>query len=94
MTVEVLIGKILEKSKAENVDLLIAAAMVREDVRVAEELTPEVDVNLDKASDFFRAMQSSPKTSARFAEEGFEKASYDEWLIEAKKELHGTTDGE
>ena len=94
MTVEVLIGKILEKSKVENVDLLIAAAMVREDIRVAEELTPEVDVNLDKAGDFFRAMQNSPETSARFASEGFEKASYDEWLIKAKKELHNKADGE
>ena len=93
MTVEVLINKILEKSEETGKDLNISAIMVRDDISKAGELTPEVDVNLDKAGDFFRAMQNSPETSKCFMGEKFEKLSCDEWLIEAKKELHKLNGG-
>ena len=93
MTVEVLINKILEKSEETGKDLNISAIMVRDDILKTGVLTPEDDVNLDKAADFFRAMQNSPETSKLFMSEKFTKLSYDEWLIEARKELRKSNGG-
>ena len=70
MKVEILIKKIFDKSKEVDVDLKVACAQVREDLRTANELTPEVKANLvaaDKlASDYYEEL------CKLYAETGFE----------------------
>ena len=94
MTVEILVNKISEKSKAENVDLKIAAAMVREDIRVSGELTPEIDENLNKAEGLFYRFLNYPDVYARFAEERFTNLSYEDWNAEMDKAKEAKAKGE
>ena len=87
MTVEILIDKISEKSKTEGVDLKIAAAMVREDIRLSGELTPEIDDNLNKADEFFLRLLYNPEIQKEFFEERFENLSCDEWVAKMENPL-------
>ena len=83
MTIEVLIKKIFDKSKEANVDLKVAAAQVREELRANEELTPEVNANLtsaDKlASDYYEELCKV------YAETGFENFELDTFKKEVAK---------
>ena len=83
MTVEVLIKKVFDKSKEANVDLKVACAQVREDLRVADELTPEVETNLvaaDKlASDYYEDLCKV------YAETGFENFDVEAFKKEVAK---------
>lgn len=70
MTVEVLIKKVFDKSKEANVDLKVACAQVREELRTAGELTSEVEANLvaadNLANDYYEDLCKV------YAETGFE----------------------
>lgn len=68
---EKLVQAILDKSDSANVDLLIAKLQVREDLRVAGELTEEVDNCLDEALVFITNFMRYPKTAAIFGKEYF-----------------------
>lgn len=83
MTVEVLIKKVFDKSKEANVDLKVAGAQVREELRASGELTPEVDANLvaaDKlASDYYEELCKV------YAETGFENFDVEAFKKEVTK---------
>ena len=83
MTVEVLIKKVFDKSKEAEVDLKVAAAQVREELRAAGELTPEIDANLvfaDKlASDHYEDLCKV------YAETGFENFDVETFKKEIAK---------
>jgi hypothetical protein len=72
MTMEKLIQLILNKSKDKDVDLLIAKAQVREDFRLANELTEEIDDNLDQGLSFMNKLMNYPQTLVIFGKEHFD----------------------
>lgn len=71
MTMEKLVQLILDKSDDKNVDLLIAKIQVREDFRLANELTEEIDEQLEEALKFINKFMNYPQTSAIFGKEYF-----------------------
>ena len=71
MTMEKLIQLILNKSEEKNVDLLIAKIQVREDFRLANELTEEIDDKLDEGLAFISKLMNYPQTFSIFGKEYF-----------------------
>lgn len=71
MEMERLVQLILNKSNEKDVDLLIAKIQVREDFRLANELTEEIDDQLEEALKFINKFMDHPQTSMIFGKEYF-----------------------